>query len=241
MQILHNGAPITDVTPGGAPIYVPGFEMVPAARSDAVQGMPGRMLQVRHDGVDIGNDRPAVINVVVDPAVALVTRGVGENSHVATFRITGGPAITNLPHRYWRVGSFTIAEGLYIAMTELQLLEDGSVVSGGILVTTDPVPQNLENLVYMTDGDISYAHWFNWDLTNSPNPYITFDLVTPRRVSAIQIGRYGNNFPPIWWPVSCKLSYSDDGVTWAEFGTGYPVLPAYNPGPGGLCDPVTFE
>lgn len=86
MQILHNGAPITDVTPGGAPAYVPGFEMVPAERSDAVQGLPGSTLQVQHDGVDIGNDRPEVINVVADPARLLVTRGTGEHSNVVTVR-----------------------------------------------------------------------------------------------------------------------------------------------------------
>ena len=34
----------------------------------------------------------AAIDFIVDPAVWTVTRGVGENSHIVTFRITGGPA-----------------------------------------------------------------------------------------------------------------------------------------------------
>ena len=33
-----------------------------------------------------------VINFIVDPEVWTVTRGVGENSHIVTLRITGGPA-----------------------------------------------------------------------------------------------------------------------------------------------------
>lgn len=86
MRILKDGQPITATTPGGAPVYVPGFETTPAARSDAVQGMPGRMLQIRQDGVDIGNDRPAVLDLIFPAASATATRGVGQNSHILTLR-----------------------------------------------------------------------------------------------------------------------------------------------------------
>lgn len=36
------------------------------------------------------------INFIVDPLVWTVTRGVGDNGHVATLRITGGPAVPSL-------------------------------------------------------------------------------------------------------------------------------------------------
>ena len=38
-----------------------------------------------------------VINFIVDPLVWTVTRGVGENSHIVTLKITGGPAEENIP------------------------------------------------------------------------------------------------------------------------------------------------
>lgn len=86
MIILHNGAPITDVTPGSTPIYVPGFAMTAVAPQNLTPGTPGEWLQIQADGVDVGDANPAAINVVADPARLLVTRGVGERSHVATFR-----------------------------------------------------------------------------------------------------------------------------------------------------------
>ena len=92
MQILHNSAPITAVTPGGAPIYVPGFGVQPVEPQNMIRGLPVHWLQIQADSVDAGDANPRVINVVADAERLLVTRGVGENAHVATLRALGLPA-----------------------------------------------------------------------------------------------------------------------------------------------------
>lgn len=65
------------------PADVPG--LTPAAHP-VVQGLPGNWLQVRKDGLAIGNANVAVLDIVGDPAQLHATRGVGVNAHVVTIR-----------------------------------------------------------------------------------------------------------------------------------------------------------
>lgn len=85
MQILKDGAAITAVTAGSTPVYVPGFEVTPLPPA-TTQGLHGTWLQIQSGGVDVGDANVAVLDIVAEPERLLVTRGVGENSHVVTLR-----------------------------------------------------------------------------------------------------------------------------------------------------------
>lgn len=67
------------------------FALTPAG-AQVTQGLPGDWLQVRQDGVDVGDANVEVIDIVGDPEVLLATRGVGENAHVITIRAVAPPA-----------------------------------------------------------------------------------------------------------------------------------------------------
>lgn len=98
MQVLQDGLPVTDITPGSDPVYLPGFVVGPADSPPRLNlATPADWLQFRADGVDVGDAFVAIVDFVSDPSVCAVTRGVGENSHVITLRIPplggggGGP------------------------------------------------------------------------------------------------------------------------------------------------------
>lgn len=67
------------------------FELTPADSPTVVQGLPGDWLQVRADGVDVGDANVEIIDIVGDPTLILATRGVGENAHVITLRKLAPP------------------------------------------------------------------------------------------------------------------------------------------------------
>lgn len=67
------------------------FALTPAS-APAEQGLPGDWLQVRSEGVDLGDANVEIIDFVGDPERVVVTRGVGENAHVITVRVAAAPA-----------------------------------------------------------------------------------------------------------------------------------------------------
>jgi hypothetical protein len=88
--------PSFSLIPGPTPLPPLGFAPV-AAPAISVQGLPGDWLQVRDEGVNLGNANVAVIDFRGDPAVILVTRGVGENSHVVTVRMNPSAPPPSVP------------------------------------------------------------------------------------------------------------------------------------------------
>lgn len=72
------------ITPATPTTYA--FDVTPSP-APATQGFPGDWLQVRDEGVDVGDANVEVIDFTGDPEFVTVTRGVGENSHVVTVRL----------------------------------------------------------------------------------------------------------------------------------------------------------
>lgn len=86
MQVLQDGLPVTDITPGSADPYTPGFALVPAPSAAPRARLPGPWLQFMADGVALGDPDIAIVDIVIDASLVTVTRGVGENSHVITIK-----------------------------------------------------------------------------------------------------------------------------------------------------------
>lgn len=91
MQVLQDGLPVTDITPGSADPHTPGFALVPAPAAAPRASLPGPWLQFMQDGVAAGDAAIAVVDLVGDPERLVATRGVGENSHVITMRVIQPP------------------------------------------------------------------------------------------------------------------------------------------------------
>jgi hypothetical protein len=62
------------------------FAITPAYGAAPRASLPGTGLQIMADGVAVGDSQVAVIDFTSDPGAFIVTRGVGENSHVITVR-----------------------------------------------------------------------------------------------------------------------------------------------------------
>lgn len=86
MQVLQDGAPVTDITPGSADPHTPGFAIEPAPSAAPRASLPGPWLQFMADGVALGDPDIAIVDIVSDASLVTVTRGVGENSHVITVK-----------------------------------------------------------------------------------------------------------------------------------------------------------
>lgn len=91
MQVLQDGLPVTDITPGSADPYTPGFALVPALSAAPRSSLPGPWLQFMSEGVSVGEANVAIVDLTGDPERIVATRGVGENSHVITMRIIQPP------------------------------------------------------------------------------------------------------------------------------------------------------
>jgi hypothetical protein len=61
------------------------FELTPVS-AGPIRPEPGEFLQWQFNGVNLGDNRVAVVDIVGDPDVILASRGFGENSHVITIR-----------------------------------------------------------------------------------------------------------------------------------------------------------
>lgn len=68
------------------------FELTPVS-AGPIRPEPGEFLQWQFDGVNLGDNRVAVVDIVGDPDVILASRGFGENSHVITIRKVAGPVV----------------------------------------------------------------------------------------------------------------------------------------------------
>ena len=67
------------------------FAITPIVPAEAPDGLLGNQLQIRNEGVDVGDPNVLVIDFIADPAELSVTRGWGENRHVITVRKLPGP------------------------------------------------------------------------------------------------------------------------------------------------------
>lgn len=91
MQVLQDGLPVTDITPGSADPYTPGFALVPAPSAAPRASLPGPWLQFMSEGVAVGDANVAIVDLTGNPERIVATRGVGENSHVITMRVIQPP------------------------------------------------------------------------------------------------------------------------------------------------------
>jgi hypothetical protein len=184
MNILQEG---NEIPPSGpAPDYSAGYGIVPIAGwpTAEVPAFP-LYLQWQGEGVDLGGRGVRVVNLVTDPTVWIVTRGVGEQSNVIT--IGAAPVIPVPPQ-----GRAYLESDPYPIM----LLDSAALtadVDGGWCVQFFP-KEGLGLTATVVSGDvtvtISYTNYSNWKTFDPDKIGLTADIVSGEVVVTIAYVTY---------------------------------------------------
>lgn len=177
------------------------FEITPVVPATPREGLRGNRLQIRSEGVNLGDANVRVIDFISDPAELTVTRGWGENRHIITVRKIPPASCPNGPLWTERVASSSKRwTGVVFGATA------GFCVAGGLNpVSTRPCA------MYSTDYGVTWQE----SPTSFPDTSgygFAYGAFAFNPTTGVYLGALN----------AAQMARSTDGQTWSIVGT--PVI-----------------
>jgi len=170
-----------------------------------------------------------------------VTNSGGFDQETKSIYVTVGSEVQS--HPFWRLDRWSVVDTAQMGFSELQLLEGGINVAPLAVVTTSTAPLS-GSIANLFDGNLTTtAYWDDNDVRGHVAPWsMDFDFSGGPGPVAITQLKFGANDQANRWPYAVMLSWSDDGITYHEYGHLYHELFPY---PGnttytGTLTPVPF-